>query len=80
MHNNFVLQDILLNQIRRERSVAQVVAANGCVFQGKIHGFDNETIILDRLDGSQVLLYKKNLLSVTPNKPVLTETESNIEK
>ena len=76
MHNHFVLEDILLNQIRRDRSIAKIVAANGSVFQGKIHGFDSATIILDLVDGSQTMLYKKNLLSVTPDQPVLTDTES----
>ncbi len=73
MKNNFVLQDIVLNQIRRDRLTAKFFTTDGSVFSGKLHGFDHETVIVDLLDGNQVMLYKKNLLSVLPPKPVLTD-------
>ncbi len=74
MKNNFVLQDIVLNQIRRERSVAHFSMVDGREVVGKIHGFDHETVIIDLSDGNQMMLYKKNILSVLPSKPVLTES------
>ena len=76
MKNAFVLQDIILNQIRRERSVAYFSLVDGRAVSGKIHGFDHETVIVDLADGNQMMLYKKNILSVLPPKPVLTDTVS----
>ena len=80
MRGNFVLQDILLNQMRRERSLARIIAINGVEFRGKIHGFDNETIILDLLDGNQLMLYKKNLLSIMPPSPVLIDPSDDFSQ
>ncbi|MBE7090729.1 MAG: RNA chaperone Hfq [Clostridiales bacterium] len=76
MKNAFVLQDIVLNQIRRERSIAYFSMIDGREVSGKIHGFDHETVIIDLADGNQMMLYKKNILSVLPPKPVLTDHTS----
>lgn len=73
MRGNFVLQDIVLNQIRREKSFATFCTVTGEAFVGKLRGFDYDTVIIDLAGGRQIMLYKKNLISIEPQTPVLTD-------
>ena len=73
MRGNFVLQDVVLNHIRREKSVATFCAVTGEVFVGTLRGFDYDTLIIDLSGGRQIMIYKKNLVSVVPQAPVLTD-------
>lgn len=73
MRGNFVLQDIILNQIRREKSFATFCVVTGEVFVGKLRGFDYDTLIIDLSGGRQIMIYKKNLVSIEPQTPVLTD-------
>lgn len=79
MKTNLILQDIVLNQIRRDKSIAIVVLSTGQTIKGVIRGFDNFTLILDVDEKTQIMVYKHNLVSVQPTEPVLTDArmESN---
>lgn len=79
MKTNLILQDIVLNQIRRDKSMATVVLSTGQVIKGVVRGFDNFTLILDVDEKTQIMVYKHNLVSVQPIEPVLTDArmESN---
>ena len=69
--SNLVLQDIILNQLRRDKTPAKVVVNTGIEITGIIKGFDSYTLILDLNDGGQIMIYKHNLISVYMDKPVL---------
>ncbi len=75
MKNQLVLQDIILNYVRRERLEVKVVLSNGDDLNGIIHGFDSNTIILTK-DESQYLLYKANVIAVI--SPVQVLQDKNI--
>ncbi len=75
MKNNLILQDILLNQIRRDKSIATVVLSTGQTIKGLIRGFDNFTLIMDIDEKTQIMIYKHNLVSVQPAEPVLTDAK-----
>ncbi len=77
MRGNFVLQDIVLNQIRRDKSFATFCTVTGEVFIGKLRGFDYDTVIVDLSEGRQCMLYKKNLVWIEPALPVLIDKEEN---
>ena len=63
------LQDVFLNQCRKERISVTIFLTNGFQFKGVVKGFDNYTVILDT-DGKQNLIYKHAISTITPFKPV----------
>ena len=63
------LQDIFLNQTRKDRTVVTIYLTNGFQFRGIVKGFDNYVVILD-CEGKQQLVYKHAISTVIPAKPV----------
>lgn len=63
------LQDVFLNQARRERLTITIYLTNGFQFKGVVRGFDSYTVILD-CDGRQNLVYKHAISTITPSKPI----------
>lgn len=63
------LQDIFLNQVRREKMLVTVYLTNGFQFKGYVKGFDSYTVILDS-DGRQQLIYKHALSTISPARPL----------
>ena len=67
-----ILQDIILNQARREKSPVQVKLINGEILVGTIRGFDGETLILD-IKEDQIMIYKTNIIYLQTETPVLKD-------
>lgn len=67
-----VLQDIILNQVRRDKSPITITLITGDTLVGVIRGFDAETIIIDR-ENEQTMIYKSSIISVSTPTPVLRE-------
>lgn len=63
------LQDVFLNQSRKEKMALTIFLTNGFQFKGIVKGFDNFTIILD-CDGKQQLVYKHAVSTIIPARPV----------
>ena len=63
------LQDVFLNQCRKDRISVTIYLTNGFQFRGMIKGFDNFTVILDS-DGKQQLVFKHAISTIIPYKPV----------
>ena len=74
MQKNQNLQDLFLNQARRERSVITMFLMNGFQLHGVVRGFDNFTVVLDS-DGRQQLIYKHAISTVVPPRPVSLDGE-----
>ena len=70
------LQDVFLNQARKNRISVTIHLINGFQLKGFVKGFDNFTIILDN-DGKQVMIYKHAVSTITPLKPVLYTVQNN---
>ena len=68
------LQDLFLNQARRERSQITMFLMNGFQLHGIVRGFDNFTVVLES-DGKQQLIYKHAISTVVPPRPIAFETE-----
>ena len=64
------LQDIFLNNARKERSPVTIFLVNGVQLKGIVKGFDSFTVVLDS-DGKQQLVYKHAISTVSPAKPIL---------
>ena len=65
------LQDLFLNQVRKERVSVSIYLTNGFQHRGIVKGFDNYAIMLEN-DGKQFLVYKHAVATITPSKPVKT--------
>ena len=63
------LQDIFLNQVRKERINVTVFLTNGFRMTGAIKGFDNFAVIME-VEGRQQLIYKHAISTVSPEKRV----------
>ena len=75
MKNNMNLQDVFLNQTRKEKISVTIYLTNGFQFKGMVRGFDNYTVILD-CDGKQYVVYKHAISTIVPEQPiVLNEAE-----
>jgi host factor-I protein len=64
---NINLQDVFLNQVRKEHIGVTIYLTNGFQLKGLVKGFDNFTVVLDT-DGKQQLVYKHAISTVTPYK------------
>ncbi len=69
MAKDMNLQDVFLNQARKERIPVTIYITNGFQFKGIVKGFDSYTVILDS-DGRQNLIYKHAISTITPLRPI----------
>lgn len=63
------LQDVFLNQARREKITVTIYLTNGFQFKGVVKGFDSYIVILD-CEGRQNLVYKHAISTIIPSKPI----------
>lgn len=61
------LQDLFLNQARRDRLQVTLFLMNGFQMRGVVRGFDGFTVVLDT-DGKQQLIYKHAISTVVSPK------------
>ncbi len=63
------LQDVFLNQARKEKIPVTIYLTNGFQFKGMIKGFDGYVVIMD-CDGKQQLVYKHAISTIIPIRPI----------
>ncbi len=66
---NINLQDVFLNQVRKEHINITIFLVNGFQLKGLVKGFDNYTIVLDS-EGKQQLVYKHAVSTIIPMKQI----------
>ena len=69
MNKGMNLQDLFLNQARREKLAVTIFLTNGFQFKGTVKGFDSYVVILDS-EGKQQLVYKHAISTIIPVKPI----------
>ena len=69
------LQDVLLNQLRKDKIAITVFLTNGFQLKGIIKGFDNFVVILES-DGKQQMIYKHAISTLVPSKMVNLNTSA----
>lgn len=78
MNNKIInLQDVFLNQARKEHVGLTIYLTNGFQLRGMVRGFDSFTLMLE-CEGRQQLIYKHAISTIMPTKPlnlVIDETE-----
>jgi host factor-I protein len=69
MNKTINLQEVFLNQVRKDKTAVTVYLTNGFQFKGIVKGFDTYSLIIDT-DGKQQLIFKHAVSTIIPVKPV----------
>ena len=69
------LQDLILNQARRDRAMVTVFLMNGFQLHGVVKGFDSFTLVLDA-EGKQQLIYKHAISTIVPPRPISLDLDT----
>jgi host factor-I protein len=70
MAKSINLQDMFLNQVRKEGVSVTVYLTNSVQLRGQVRGFDAFTVLLDAPGKPTQLVYKHAIASVVPARPV----------
>jgi len=73
------LQDVFLNQLRRDKMPITLFLVNGFQSKGIIKGFDNFVIVLE-VEGKQQIVYKHAISTISPSKPINLIFQEQIDK
>lgn len=65
MSKTINLQDVFLNQVRKEKMTVTVFLTNGFQLKGVVKGFDNFIVMLES-DGKQQMIYKHAISTIVP--------------
>jgi host factor-I protein len=69
MQKSVNLQDLFLNQARKNKMPLTMFLMNGFQLRGIVTGFDNFTVVLDT-EGKQQLIYKHAISTIIPVHPI----------
>lgn len=69
MKTQINLQDVFLNQVRKEKQAITIFLLSGFQIRGYVTGFDNYTVVLD-CEGKQELIYKHAISTIIPTRAV----------
>ncbi len=69
MNKNLNLQDVFLNQARKDRIPVTFFLVNGFQFKGVVRGFDSYIVIAD-CDGKQYVIYKHAISTIVPARAI----------
>lgn len=76
MNKNINLQDVFLNQARKDQVMVKLILMNGYQFKGIVKGFDSYVVILD-CEGKQNVVYKHAISTIVPDRSVNILEASN---
>ncbi len=63
------LQDVFLNQVRKDKITVVIYLTNGFQLKGLVKGFDNFIVILEA-EGKQQMIYKHAISTVIPSREI----------
>ena len=69
LNKNLNLQDVFLNQARKDKIMVTIYLTNGFQFKGIVKGFDSYIVILES-EGKQELVFKHAISTIVPVKPI----------
>lgn len=72
------LQDLFLNNVRKEKNPVTVFLVNGVKLQGIVTWFDNFSVLLRR-DGHSQLVYKHAISTIMPTTAIQLYDFENTE-
>ncbi|MBO4331328.1 MAG: RNA chaperone Hfq [Oscillospiraceae bacterium] len=74
MQKTLNLQDLFLNQARKEKMQLTMFLMNGFQMRGVVTGFDSFTVVLDT-EGKQQLIYKHAISTIVPARQIRLASE-----
>jgi len=74
---NHNLQELFLNQVRKEKVPVVIFLTSGVRLKGIIRGFDNFVVLLKDKDTNEQLIYKHAISSIVPEKMVEIRLENS---
>lgn len=77
MGKSINLQDMFLNQVRKEGVSVTIYLTNSVQLKGQVRGFDAFTVLLDAPSKPTQLVYKHAIASIVPAKTVGTYRSAN---
>ncbi|BBO23919.1 MAG: RNA chaperone Hfq [Armatimonadetes bacterium] len=72
MAKSINLQDMFLNQVRKDGIGVTIYLTNSVQLRGHVRGFDAFTVLLDSPGKPTQLVYKHAVASIVPNKQIAT--------
>ena len=75
MANAENLQDLMLNELRREHTPVTMFLMNGFQMKGVVTGFDSFIVMLSS-EGKQQMIYKHAISTVAPVRAVTLELQA----
>ena len=76
MTKNINLQDVFLNQARKEKVCVTIFLMNGYQFKGIVKGFDSFIVILD-CEVKQNIVYKHAISTISPSRPISIQEQQD---
>ena len=77
MNKTQALQDLFLNQVRKENIAVTIYLMNSVQLRGHVRGFDAFTILLESPGRPTQLVYKSAVTSLVPMRPVRLYSEGS---
>lgn len=77
MQKPLVIQDVFLNQLRKESVEVCMNLLNGSTMRGLIKGFDSFILIVENEQSEQIMVYKHAIASIIPDKSVFFTGSEN---
>ncbi|AIS52238.1 RNA chaperone Hfq [Thermoanaerobacter kivui] len=76
------LQDVFLNQVKKEQVPVTIYLFKGIPLTGLVKGFDNYTVVLEVEENKQqMLIFKSAISSIIPKKSIIfTQSDKNERK
>ena len=71
------LQDLFLNNARKERIPVTIFLMNGVQVKGNVKGFDSYIILLEGENRQQNMIYKHAVSTIVPGKYNLQNQQQN---
>lgn len=73
------LQDVFLNNARKNKIPVTIHLTNGFQLKGNVKGFDNFIVVIHS-DNKQMMIYKHAISTITPLRPILFCQDSENEE
>ena len=71
------LQDLFLNNARKEKIPVTIFLMNGVQVKGYVKGFDSYIVLLEGENKQQNLIYKHAVSTIIPGKPMNFNNNNN---
>lgn len=69
------MQDQILSIARKENVPVLLHLVNGFQIRGQVSAFDNFVVVIDSVEGKQMMIYKHAISTISPQRPIAISVE-----